>query len=152
MFLNIDRKEKTNLALIDNEGNRITYGELAVLMDTIGEKVQPRSLVFQLCKNTAGSVAGYLGFIEHEAVPVTLNSKIDPELLGNLLDIYTPAYIWCPVEETERFGYEKVFETLGYALLKTGNDIYPLNDMLQLCMTTSGSTGSPKLVRYKKGC
>ncbi|MCR5601019.1 MAG: AMP-binding protein [Ruminococcus sp.] len=151
MFLNIDRKEKTNLALIDNEGNRITYGELAVLMDTIGEKVQSRSLVFQLCKNTAGSVAGYLGFIEHEAVPVTLNSKIDPELLGNLLDIYTPAYIWCPVEETERFGYEKVFETLGYALLKTGNDIYPLNDMLQLCMTTSGSTGSPKLVRYKKG-
>lgn len=151
MFLNIDKQQQDKLALIDNEETRVTYGELAELMKTVGAQVEPRSLIFMLCKNTVGSMAGYLGFVEHEAVPVTLNAKIDNELLANLLSIYTPAYVWCPVEETDRFEYEKVYECYGYVLLKTGNEIYPLNDKLQLCMTTSGSTGSPKFVRYKKG-
>lgn len=94
---------------------------------------------------------GYLGFIEHGAVPVTLNAKLDDGLLKDLLNIYTPAYIWVPVEEQYRFDYEKIYESYGYILLKTGNEPYPINEKLQLCMTTSGSTGSPKLVRYKKG-
>lgn len=151
MFLNIDKQQQDKLALIDNEESRVTYGELAELMNTLGTKVEPRSLIFMLCKNTVGSMAGYLGFVEHEAVPVTLNAKIDNELLANLLSIYTPAYVWCPIEEADWFEYEKVYECYGYVLLKTCNEIYPLNDKLQLCMTTSGSTGSPKLVRYKKG-
>ncbi len=151
MFLNIDRQQQGKLALVDNEGNRVTYGELVELMNNVGSQVEPRSLVFLLCKNTVGSMVGYLGFVDHEAVPVTLNAKIDKELLAGLLEIYTPAYLWLPLEEVDFFGYEKVYECYGYALLKTGNAIYPLNDKLQLCMTTSGSTGSPKLVRYKKG-
>lgn len=151
MFLNIDRQKSSSLALIDNEKNHVTYGHLVELMKTVGAQVEPRSLVFILCKNTVGAMVGYLGFIEHEAVPVMLNAKIDNELLINLLNIYTPAYIWAPVEEAKRFDYEKIFENYGYVLLKTQNTIYLLNDKLQLCMTTSGSTGSPKLVRYKKG-
>ena len=151
MFLGIDKQKEEKLALIDNEGGRVTYGKLAKLMTTVGAKVEPRSLVFMLCKNTVGSMVGYLGFVEHEAVPVTLSAKINNDLLKNLLSIYMPAYMWCPAEDANRFGYEKVFECNGYSLLKTGNEIYPLNNKLQLCMTTSGSTGSPKLVRYKKG-
>ncbi len=151
MFLNIDRKQQDKLALIDNEDNRISYGELAGLMNTVGSMVESRSLIFLLCKNTVGSMVGYLGFVERGAVPVTLNAKIDNELLTNLLDIYTPAYVWAPLEEAARFEYESVYECYGYVLLKTGNELYPINDKLQLCMTTSGSTGSPKFVRYKKG-
>lgn len=151
MFLNIDKKKSNSLALVDNEGNRITYGSLAKLMETIGVQVEPRSLIFNLCKNTAGSMIGYLGFVECGAVPVTLSAKIDDSLLKELLEIYTPAYIWAPVEEESRFDYEKIYECYGYVLLKTRNEIYPLNEKLQLCMATSGSTGSPKFVRYKKG-
>lgn len=151
MFLGIDKKNSGSVALIDDEGRQLTYGELAGMMDGVGARVEPRSLVFQLCKNTVGSVAGLLGLIEHDAVPVTLNAKIDRELLEGLLDIYAPAYIWAPAEEADRFDYEIVYEIYGHVLLKTGNGRYPLNEELQLCMTTSGSTGSPKLVRYKKG-
>lgn len=151
MFLEMDKKKSESVALIDDKGRQLTYGELTGTMDEVGAQVEPRSLVFQLSKNTVGSVAGYLGFIEHDAVPVTLNAKIDQELLGSLLNIYTPAYIWAPVEEANRFDYEQVYEIYGYVLLKTKNERYPLNEELQLCMTTSGSTGSPKLVRYKKG-
>lgn len=151
MFLDIDKKRRTSVALVDNEGNQVTYGELVNLMQIVGPQVESRSLVFLLCKNTVGSMIGYLSFVENGAVPVTLNAKIDKELLSNLLGIYTPAYVWCPIEEVDYFDYERVFECYGYVLLNTGNEHYPLNDLLQLCMTTSGSTGSPKLVRYKKG-
>ena len=151
MFLNIDKQDKEKIALIDNEGNSVKYGEIPELMKNVGENVVSRSIIFNLCKNTVGSVIGYLGFVEKKAVPVMLNSKIDKELLDNLLETYKPAYLWIPKENTENYPYEKVYELFDYVLLKTDNEIYPINDKLHLLMTTSGSTGSPKLVRYKKG-
>lgn len=151
MFLNIDQQKKLSVALVDNEGNNITYGELAEKMVEIGRKVEPRVIIFILCKNTVGAMIGYLGFIENEAVPLNLSNKIDDELLHALLDTYTPAYMWVPNENVEKFSYETVYSSYGYTLLKTGNETYPINDKLQFLMTTSGSTGSPKLVRYKKG-
>lgn len=151
MFLNIDAQSKTSVALIDNEKNQITYGELADKMQEVGAKVEPRSIIFNLCKNTVGAMVGYLGFIENNAVPLNLSSKIDYALLRTLMDTYTPAYMWVPQEDSEKYKCEEVYSILGYTLLKTGNAIYPINDKLQFLMTTSGSTGSPKLVRYKKG-
>ena len=151
MFLNIDTQNKTAIALIDNENHEITYGELAEKMKEVGSKVKPRSIIFNLCKNTVGAMIGYLGFIDHEAVPLNLSDKIDKELLNTLIATYTPAYLWVPEEETDDYGFEVVYNIYGYVLLKTGNETYPVNDELQFLMTTSGSTGSPKLVRYKKG-
>lgn len=151
MFLNIDRQNKTSVALVDNEGNSITYGELAERMVELGRKVEPRSIVFILCKNTVGAMLGYLGFIENRAVPLNLSSRIDDALLQTLMESYAPAYMWVPDEDAEKFGFEAMASAYGYTLLKTGNEIYPLHEKLQFLMTTSGSTGSPKLVRYKEG-
>lgn len=53
MFLNIDKKKSDSLALVDNKGNRITYGTLAELMEKVGGLVEPRTVIFNLCKNTA---------------------------------------------------------------------------------------------------
>ena len=151
MFLNIDKQDRQAPAMTDNEGHRITYGETADRMREVAAHIEARALVFILCKNTVGSMVGFLGFIEQGAVPVTLSAKIDAELLNSLLETYLPAYIWAPAEDAEKFGCETVFTLYDYVLLKTGNPVYPVHEKLQLCMTTSGSTGSPKLVRYKKG-
>lgn len=44
--------------------------------------------------------------------------------------------------------YSAVCSIWGYSLLKTPyNNVYPLSENLALLLTTSGSTGSPKLVR-----
>lgn len=151
MFLGIDKQAPQSVAMIDNEGLSITYGDLAEKMKTVGGKVEPRTVIFMLCRNTVGAMTGYLGFIEGGAVPLALSDKIDRELLQTLADVYTPAYFWVPSEEADQFPYQETFSLFGYSLLKTGNAAYPLNDQLQFLMTTSGSTGSPKLVRYKKG-
>ena len=151
MFLDLDKKKPDKLAVVDNAGHRMTYGELIDRSLAIGKKAESRSLVFCLCKNEAGSLAGYIGFIENEVVPLTLSSKIDREILEDLSLTYQPQYYWVPEESVSLISGEAIFSSLGYVLIKTDNQRYPFNDRLQLLMTTSGSTGSPKLVRYKKG-
>lgn len=151
MFLNIEKQDKNAISMIDNCGHQVTYGELAELIREFASHVEQRALAFVLCKNTVGSMVGFLGLIENDAVPVTLSAKIVDDLLQTLLNTYTPAYIWAPSEDAEKFCCEKIYSLFDYTLLKTGNDTFPVHQKLQMCMTTSGSTGSPKLVRYKKG-
>ncbi len=151
MFLNIDKQNRESVALVDNDGRRVTYGELADRMGELGARVEPRSVIFNLCRNTAGAMAGYLGFIDRGAVPLNLSDKIDRALLQTMLDTYRPAWLWVPEEEAAGFGGEVVCRLWDYALVRTGNPLYPLHEDLQFLMATSGSTGSPKLVRYKKG-
>ena len=151
MFLELDQRERTKIAVKDNEGHELNYGQLADEVESFSHLLKPRSIVFLLCKNTVGSLAGFLGFIEGNVVPLALSSKIDKALLEALMTEYTPAYLWVPSEQTEEFDYPVRFQKYGYALLETGAEVYPIHDQLQFLMTTSGSTGSPKLVRYKKG-
>ncbi len=151
MFLGIDQQEKNKLAVKDNEGHALTYGELTNDIEEMSHLLKPRSIVFILCKNTVGSLTGYLGFIEGTSVPLALSNKIEKGLLDALIAEYTPAYLWVPSEQVADFNYPVIYEKYGYSLLNTGNEVYPINEQLQFLMTTSGSTGSPKLVRYKKG-
>lgn len=151
MFLGVDSKPTQKIAARDNEGYAITYGELANGMQRMSLAIQSRSIVFCLCKNTIGSLVGYLGFIEGDAIPLMLSSKIDNSLLGALIGEYTPQFIWVPSERKRELDYAVIYEHFGYSLLKTDYAKYPVHQQLQLLMTTSGSTGSPKLVRYKKG-
>ena len=151
MFLGIDKKIKEKVAVKDNEGSILTYGELEQKVRLFSHLLQPRSIVFIICKNTVGSLLGYLGFIEGNSVPLALSSKIDKGLLHSLLNEYKPAYLWLPTDMAKSFDYSIAYNEFGYSLLETGNEMYPINEQIQFLMTTSGSTGSPKLVRYKKG-
>ena len=49
----------------------------------------------------------------------------------------------------DNFPYEIVSTFYGYTLMKTGHDACPVNNELSHLLPTSGSTGSPKLVRHK---
>lgn len=137
------------LAAVSAEGNSVTYAELAVFAKKIGELVPARSLVFSLCRNVIGSMAGYLGFLNNRIVPLMLDANINEVLLSNLTEIYCPQYLWVPEDLAEKYAsMEMLYEAYGYKLFKTGfSTKYPLYEDLALLLTTSGSTGSPKLVR-----
>lgn len=136
-------------ALLDESGAGMTYAELDAESGALAEAVGHRCLVFILCRNAIGSVLGYTAFLNHGIVPVMVSSHLDGTLLDNLLTTYQPEYLWVPSDQTEQFpGMSEVCEARNYTLLKTGCEKrYPLNDELALLITTSGSTGSPKLVR-----
>lgn len=143
------KKYADRLAAIQSDGKQITYAEIENYADRLGAVMPPRSLVFCLCRNVIGSMCGYLSFLHNRSVPLMLDAKIDSVLLNNLIDIYKPSYLYVPSDIAENFcKYTSVHEELEYVLFKTDFDIkYELNDDLALLLATSGSTGSPKLVR-----
>lgn len=137
------------IALHDDNGDTLTYAQLQMENDRLAAVIGRRCLVFSLCSNTIGSVVGYTAFMRNNVVPVLLNAHLDEELFTNLVNSYLPSYIWAPTEQAEKFGdYQHVYESQGYTLFRTDfENEHPLHEALGLLLTTSGSTGSPKLVR-----
>lgn len=140
-----------NLAIVDEFGKSLTYKELSEIGDDIANAVGKRTLVVSLCRNTIGSVAGYVSFINHRIVPILLNAGMEEGLLSNLLELYQPSFIWLPTDMIEKTDFSKfaiAYSFNDYSLLKTTYKNEPkLFDDLGLLLTTSGSTGSPKFVR-----
>lgn len=49
MIFDIDKKNKLSTAIIDDSGNRLTYGDLTIFCDALKRKIPERKLVFCLC-------------------------------------------------------------------------------------------------------
>ena len=125
-------------AVICDDGKVVSYAELMSMSDEWAEKVPPRSLVFLLVGNNLDSLVAYVACLNHGIVPLMLDAHIDGQLLRRFQEIYRPDFIWRPSEH-------------GYSLEEDRRvpdvDRPELFPELALLLTTSGSTGSPKLVR-----
>ena len=115
MIFNIDTYG-SRLAIIADDGRRLTYAELGELVGQRAKSLQRGVLQFCLCKNTIESIVEYLACLEAGAPVVMLDATKDAETIENLRLIYKPGETKCHPD-------------------------------LALCLATSGSTGSPKLVR-----
>jgi len=149
MILRLDRWPGESVAVIDALGNQLTYGELRDFAQRTGQMMPSRSLLFLLVENNVGGVAWTIGNICAGNVPLILNAHLDEGLYQSLYELYQPPYICVPDGMAEKYGYEKVTSCYGYTLMATGNEACPMNNELSHLLPTSGSTGSPKLVRHK---
>jgi acyl-coenzyme A synthetase/AMP-(fatty) acid ligase len=134
-------------ALITESGCAVTYSELLSGADMLSSYAEPRSVVFQVCRNDAESVSAYVGFLRRGVVPLLINDSINDEAYHNLKDAYHPSYVFLPNDS----HLEDALPVCGlgaYHLVRTEYEVdYDVNPELALLMTTSGSTGSPKFVR-----
>ncbi len=147
MFLELDKKDKEKIALIDSEGTHVSYGDIVTFSSLLKEFVSERALIFILNNNSAGAAIGYLGVMINRVVPLIIPASMDSELLSGLIETYHPKYLWQP-KEMIKDDEKVVFEAFEYGLLLTGYESPMLHKDLSLLLTTSGSTGSPKLVRH----
>ncbi len=147
MFLNLDKISAKTLMAISDEGCTVTYGEGVAFAEKITKLIPERSLVFSLCRNQIGSLMGYVAFLASKNVPLLLNADLDIELLTYLLNTYQPNYLWVPTDICANFDGEILMSEYGYTLFSYSKKQISIYPELALLLTTSGSTGSPKLVR-----
>ena len=148
MILNIVQKPKEALAVKDSSGLALSYGDLVAFSEAIKSVLPERSLVFMMTRNNAGGVAWVIALLQNRIVPLIMNAQMASELYRQLYDLYRPAYICVPESELAHYDYTVIFQGYGYALVATGCPSYGLYPELSHLLPTSGSTGSPKLVRH----
>lgn len=131
------------------EHQQIEYGELETIAQNFALYLEPRSLVLQFCANTLGSAVGYVAFLHNKVVPLLVDQAINQHLVQQLIDNYRPQYLYVPSAMEPLLNYEsKLAQYYDYSLLKMTQTItYNVHPELALLLTTSGSTGSRKLVR-----
>ena len=151
MFLNVDKHDQNKIAIKDDSGYSLTYADICRTINEFNALSLPRCLIFCLCENCAGSLIGYMAFESNKQIPLLLSASLDKELRDNLDIMYRPSYYWAPAHMEKGIKGKKIYEAFGYVLLKTDNKPYSVNNKLSLLITTSGSTGSPKLIRHKYG-
>lgn len=151
MIFDIDRKSSSALAAVDDAGGELTYGDLVALRNELSACIPERELIFCLCENRVGALAGFLALYDCKDVCLLLSAHIDKTLLNALDDTYSPSYYWMPEAKVSELNYEVVYSYKGYILAKTGKKAPAMHSDLSMLMTTSGTTGSPKLVRHKYG-
>lgn len=145
------KRYKERIAVISDKGEYLTYGELDAQAAKFAEAVKTKGLLICLCENRVGSLVGFVGCLEHHIPIVLLDGGKDPGSIKNLVEIYQPEYLWLLEDRLEDYEGERVYEYANFVLLRMHyvNEIEKpdINPELALCLTTSGSTGSPKFVR-----
>ena len=147
MMFNLD-KYANNIAVETEQGRILTYAQLKQEADRIAEVMESRKFTFCLCENTLGSLVGYVAFMTHNIPTVLLDASKDIDVIDNLIKHYHPQYVWCPTMQVDNLSIGvPLIEYEDYTLVKTGYEGYEIHPDVLLCLTTSGTTGSPKLVK-----
>ena len=151
-FYEEQEKNREQVMLITETGERLTYRQVYKLAAEMLHFVPEGALVFLFCKNQPESIAGYLGMLQKGIVPALLDPGLEKDQVRELLRRYRPEYCLYPEEIREKFtGVEILWDNGHYRLSKTGETPdKAFHPNLALLLSTSGSTGSPKMVRLSR--
>lgn len=152
-FYQIDGRYQNKPIFVDDQGRQFDLTDFKEVEQEIKDHIPPRSLVFLVADNACIPVAAYLSFLRNQIVPVMMSAGLSAGLTEALMQDYRPDFLLLRNEQRHRYqAAEVIVEWEKYCLLKMDfqyrHQLYP---DLALLLTTSGSTGSPKLVRQSYG-
>lgn len=135
------------VAIADDKEEQLTYRELAVKAETLSLFIKERSLIFFLCDHQLETVEFLYECLYLNRVLLLLPEDLDMELYGRLLDIYEPQYIYCNKNYEAAQSFPHTMEFKNHVLLMTGKKDCPIHPDVAVLLSTSGTTGSPRLVK-----
>lgn len=138
----LDQPTDAPLVIEAGGGRTWTQAEIASLVHATAERLHTgrRELVFNLCSGVdMPSIVGYLAAVRAGHAVAQLDGRIPAELTDALIERYRPAHVLRTADDaTPR--------------IQTGDVGGPaVADELLVLLSTSGTTGSPKLARLSIG-
>jgi acyl-coenzyme A synthetase/AMP-(fatty) acid ligase len=144
--------EANKVALLTEDGLTVTYSQLHADALGLAQHLPARRLVFLLGLNDRATLTAYLACLASGAVPLLLNQAMSAPALAKLCQVYEPEYVFACADRLTwigQFDARLAFE--GYTLFqRSGASHEMLHPALALLLATSGTTGSPKLVRLSR--
>lgn len=127
-----------NLALVTEDGTQLTYAALAQAADDVAQALRGApALVMVEAANQLECVLAYLGCLR-KRFPVLLVEPGSIQRDTRIVDTFRPAYI-----------FRRLFAG-GWAFEAFEQQPAPVHPDLGVLLSTSGTTGSPKLVRLSR--
>lgn len=150
-FWSFSSEDNNKVAIIDQTYNiSKTYKDFQDDIDVFHQHLEGNSkkLVFILCSNSYPSLIGLMAFFQKNDAVCLLDSEINTLLLNNLIANYEPEWMWTPDSLEIPSGYYFAFKQFNYHLLRRSSEKgQPIHSDLALLLSTSGTTGSPKMVK-----
>jgi len=137
------------IAAIGEDGVSLSYGDLTSLSSDFEQIVESRRVCLIFTKNSIDCFAGLVALMNCGVVPLLVDLNTDTTFIEQLITVYAPEYVFAPISIAKIFtSYVAVTREGEYGLFfneySSPNIVHP---DLALLLSTSGSTGSPKLVR-----
>lgn len=139
-----------DIALIDTFSNQsYTYSQINSEIEKIGDqlKLPDKGLVFLFTTNNAESVITYIATLKSGNAVLLLDEKLNDEIRNDLIKNYKPDFIVTSNDLVlDEYTFSSGLHSLKFFKRKNPTEvsIYP---ELAVLLSTSGTTGSPKLVR-----
>lgn len=141
-------------AFVDGETGAVTtYGALRGACEAFAQRLPRGEPGFVVARNALGSVVPYLAALRAGCPVYPFSPTTHPELLAALIDTYAPGWLVLPEGVSPPEGYAASPHSPGgvsLALRESAVAAAPVYPELAVLLTTSGSTGSPKLVRLSR--
>lgn len=118
-------------AVRDDDGTTVTYAQILDLATDFTRQLGPRRLIFLRTASSATSVAAWLALLASDHAVLAIEHDLAPERLAALVDLYRP---------------DAIIDPDGGITAGPGGTA--LHAELSVLLSTSGSTGSPKLARF----
>lgn len=140
----------SNIALIDTSSKEsVNYFELEKEAQNLSDKLTllKKGLIFLFTTNNPESIITYVASLKSGNAVLLLDEKLNDEIRKDLIDKYKPDFV-ISVSKNIPADYAESFKYKSLNFLRRSNtadkNIYP---ELAVLLSTSGTTGSPKLVR-----
>lgn len=144
------KKFKNYVALADGN-EEVLYKDLDYYSKIIGKKLVKNTLTLILTDNSIDAVICYVSLLKKRFPILILDHKISQKYLKNIIRLYKPKNICLP-RNNLAFKVEKFFK-LNFHFRKmtflkdTSKNYVKFKNNISILATTSGSTGSSKLIR-----
>jgi long-chain acyl-CoA synthetase len=149
-FDNLDKFGK-KIAVIEENGKKITYKQLIKDIEKINLFLKKKkNLIFLLSDNSYKFIFSYYASLKNRSVVFLINNSLSLKKIDKLIKIYSPDYIFDTknviLKDLKDYNNEKKINDLKiFKINKNKKNRFDSN--LAQLLSTSGSTGSPKLIK-----